>query len=224
MRARSITRIPRALLIPAVCAAACACQPATDDVAVATDDAGPGTDAATDTSPPPGEPAGGDTLAGAFNCVNGTSVRLDWGEDDVVVRWPDGRSATLPKAESASGPNGDAYVGDTVSLEHDGDRIVIHDGDGPPLACDAASASAAAGGSEAEVTMRYACEPDTGVTVFADDSALVALPDGQEVPLWRIAGSTPAVFTGGSLYFSIGESGAFLSQGDRTNELACSPA
>jgi hypothetical protein len=40
----------------------------------------------------------------------------------------------------------------------------------------------------------------------------------------RIAGSEPPTFTGGSLYFAIGETAAHLSQGDETNELACSPA
>ena len=82
----------------------------------------------------------------------------------------------------------------------------------------------AAAGNAATITMRYACEPDTQVTVFSDDSARVALPDGQDVTMRRIAGSEPPTFTGGSLYFAIGETAAHLSQGDETNELACSPA
>ena len=203
----------RITLLAALCAAACACQPA-DDAAV--DDATTA-DAAGDTT--------GDTaLAGAFTCDDGTTVRLDWGDNDVTVNWPDGRTATLPKAESASGPAGDAYVGDTVSVERDGDRIMLRDGDQPARTCTAAGGSAAEDGSDAAITMRYDCDADTRITVFADDSARVALPDGQEVTLSRVAGSAPPVFTGDSLFFSVGDAEAHLSQGDQTNELSCRPA
>jgi membrane-bound inhibitor of C-type lysozyme len=206
------TRIP---LLAALCAAACACQPgndAADDAAMAPADA---TDATTPTQT---------ALAGAFTCADGSNLRLDWGEDQVVVKWPDGRTVTLPKAESASGPAGDAYVGDRVSIEHDGDRVVVRDGGKPAQTCTADASQAGAGGSDAAITMRYACESDTQVTVFADDSASVALPDGQQVTLSRVAGSAPPVFTGGSLFFSIGDDKAHLSQGDQANELSCEPA
>lgn len=83
---------------------------------------------------------------------------------------------------------------------------------------------AGASGSDAAITMRYRCDPDTEVTVFADDSARVALPDGQQVRLSRIAGSAPPVFAGDTLFFSIGDTGARLSQGDEANELTCTPA
>lgn len=203
----------RITLLAALCAAACACQPAGDE---AVD--GAATDATDEASP-------GDTaLAGTFTCDDGSSVRLDWGDNDVTVQWPDGRTATLPKAESASGPAGDAYVGDTVSVEHAGDRITLRDGDQPARTCTAATSAAAAGGSDAAITMRYDCDADTRITVFADDSAQVALPDGQQVTLSRVAGSAPPVFTGGSLFFSIGDADAHLSQGDQTNELSCRPA
>ena len=204
----------RTLLLSTLCAAACACQPATDDAADATvPDGG---------ALPPAD----DGLAGAFACDDGSRVNIEWRGDDVVVDWPDGRSVTLPRAESASAPGSDVYVGDTVSIERDGDRIVLRDGDDAARSCSAEDAGASAGNDDgdATVTMRYACEPGTEVTVFADDSARVALPDGQQVTLSRIAGSAPPVFTGGSLYFSVGETGAFLSQGDETNELACSQA
>ena len=205
-------RIP---LLAALCAAACACQPGNDDTAAATGEAG--ADAAEATSTP-----GDAALAGTFTCGDGSTIDLDWGEAQVVAKWPDGRSLTLPKAESASGPDGDAYVGDTVSIEHEGDRVVVRDGGKPALTCTADAG--AAGTGDAAITMRYACEPDTDVVVFADDSASVALPDGQQVTLSRVAGSAPPVFTGGSLYFSVGDSNAHLSQGDQTNELACKPA
>lgn len=199
-------------LLATLCVAAAACQPAGDDAA---DDAATGADAAMDDATP-AESA----LAGAFSCDDGTSVQLDWREDGVAVRWPDGRSVTLPKAESASGANGDAYVGDTVSVEHDGDLIVLRDGTDAAVTCRAAGAS----DSDAAITMRYSCDPDTEVTVFADDSARVALPDGQEVRLSRVTGSAPPVFTGDTLFFSIGDTGARLSQGDEANELTCAPA
>lgn len=205
-------RIP---LLAALCAAACACQPGNDDTTAATGEAGAAATDATDTS--------GDTaMAGAFTCSDGSKLDLDWGNDQVVVKWPDGRSVTLPKAESASGPGGDAYVGDTVSIEHEGDSVVLRDGGKAALTCTADIG--AASGSDAAITMRYACEPDTDVVVFADDSASVALPDGQQVTLSRVAGSAPPVFTGGSLYFSVGDDNAHLSQGDQTNELVCEPA
>jgi len=206
----------RTALLAALCAAACACQPGTDEAAApSATDAAADTGAAADTPP-----AAGDTTPGAFTCTDGTRLQLDWGRDEVTVRWPDGRTARLPKAESASGPDGDAYVGDTVSIEHDRDGIVVHDGGNAPLACDAAGDDAAA----AAVSMRYACDPDTEVVVFDDGRARVALPDGQEVELSRVTGSSPPVYTGGTLFFTAGDAAAHLSQGDRTNELACSPA
>lgn len=205
----------RITLLAALCAAACACQPAGDDTAAARPDA-----ASADAAP---EATAG-TPAGAFTCDDGSSVALDWGTDNVVVTWPDGRTATLPRAESASGPDGDAYVGDTVSVEHSGDRIVLREGGKAALTCTSDGGTSASVGSDATITMRYSCEPDTQVTVFSDDSARVALPDGQDVTMRRIAGSEPPTFTGGSLYFTIGETAAHLSQGDETNELACSPA
>ena len=88
----------------------------------------------------------------------------------------------------------------------------------------AAGGSAAEDGSDAAITMRYDCDADTRITVFADDSARVALPDGQQVTLSRVAGSAPPVFTGDSLFFSIGDADAHLSQGDQTSELSCRPA
>lgn len=204
---------PRTLLLSTLCAAACACQPATDDAADAT---APGNGAT--------PPAEGASLAAAFACDDGTRVNIAWGPDNVVVDWPDGRTVTLPKAESASGPGNDVYVGDTVSIEREGSRVVLRDGDDAARTCSADGAATSDGDGDATVTMRYACEPGTEVTVFADDSARVALPNGQEVTLSRVTGSAPPVFTGDSLYFSVGDSGAHLSQGDQTNELACTQA
>jgi len=208
----------RITLLAALCAAACACQPDNDDAADEATGPAAGVDSADATTPAQ------TALAGAFTCGDGSNIHLDWGQDQVVVKWPDGRSVTLPKAESASGPDGDAYVGDTVSIEHEGDSVVLRDGGKPAQTCTSDGGTASASGSDAAITMRYACEPDTRVTIFADDSASVALPDGQRVTLSRVAGSAPPVFTGGSLFFSVGDADAHLSQGDQTNELTCEPA
>lgn len=88
---------------------------------------------------------------------------------------------------------------------------------------DAVAADAAPADGPA-VAMRYACDADTEVVVFDDGRARVTLPDGQRVQLSRITGSLPPVYAGGSLFFTAGEPVAHLSQGDRSNELACRPA
>jgi hypothetical protein len=83
--------------------------------------------------------------------------------------------------------------------------------------------AAAAANDDAGVTMRYACDGNTTVAILGSDTARVDLPDGPDVTLSKVAGSAPPVFTGADLYFAIGDSGAHLSQGDRTNELGCQP-
>ncbi len=88
----------------------------------------------------------------------------------------------------------------------------------PPVSAPA-SASASAP-DDSEVTMRYTCDNDVHVDILRDGIARVALPDGRVVKLSRIAGSTPPVFTGEALYFSIGDEQASLSQ-DEGTELAC---
>lgn len=90
--------------------------------------------------------------------------------------------------------------------------------DTPAPAADAADAR-----DDAGALMRYACDGDTDVAVLAGDRARVLLPDGRSVTLAKVAGSHPPVFTGADLYFAIGDSGAYLTQGDRTNELTCQP-
>jgi hypothetical protein len=87
----------------------------------------------------------------------------------------------------------------------------------------AATAPAPAASDEAGVTMRYACDGNTTVAILGSDRARVDMPSGPDVNLSKVAGSAPPVFTGANLYFAIGDSGAHLSQGDRTNELDCQP-
>jgi hypothetical protein len=86
----------------------------------------------------------------------------------------------------------------------------------PPATTPASVAS-----DDAGVTMRYACDGNTTVAIMGSDTARVDLPDKPDVTLSKVAGSAPPVFTGADLYFAIGDSGAHLSQGDRTNELGC---
>lgn len=70
----------------------------------------------------------------------------------------------------------------------------------------------------------YACDAGTRLNRREDGSFRAEIPGNAPVRLARIAGSTPPVFTGASLYLRIEGSGdAILSQGDRTNELRCTP-
>ena len=120
--------------------------------------------------------------------------------------------AALCAAACACQPAGDdAAVETTTSLE-----------DAGPV--DATPADVGADDSDATITMRYDCDPDTTITVYSDDTARVALPDGQQVTLSRVTGSAPPVFSGDTLFFSIEDTGARLSQGDQANELTCNPA
>lgn len=89
-----------------------------------------------------------------------------------------------------------------------------------PTPAAASTPAPAAESNDPAVTMRYACEGDTGVEILGD-SARAMLPDGRVISLAKVAGSMPPTFAGGSLYFAIGSSDAHLSQEDGTNELAC---
>lgn len=176
-----------------------------------------------------GEAAAAAVAGTSYRCDDGTMLQVDYGDADARVRWADGRSARLPRAESASAGAGDAYVGTDVSLQRDGAGIELHDGDAAALRCAQVPVDGAAQAPEAEaedagVTMRYACDAGTGVTVYEDGTARVSLPQGRSVRVSRIAGSAPPVFTGQSLYFTIGEQGARLSQDGQASELACRPA
>jgi hypothetical protein len=77
---------------------------------------------------------------------------------------------------------------------------------------------------DADVTTHYACDAGTSVAMLQNGRARVSLPDGSSVDLARVAGSQPAVFAGSSLYFTIGDRDAHLSQQDDTNELVCERA
>lgn len=96
--------------------------------------------------------------------------------------------------------------------------------DGMPAASNAPAAPVAPPADEdPNVVMRYACDADTVVVVLRNGSARVSLPEGRDVDLSRITGSQPPIFAGNSLYFTVGDEQAHLSQGDEINELVCSP-
>lgn len=169
--------------------------------------------------------------ARSYRCTDGTMLQADYAGAGVTLRWADGRTLALPRAESASTPGADAFVGDTVSLQRSGAGIELHDGDKPTLACnevhaddrDDAQARVEAAGNPG-ITMRYTCNADTQVTVLADGTARVNLPQGRIVVVSRVAGSAPPVFAGESLYFTVEEDGARLSQDGEARELTCVPA
>ncbi|MFC7300857.1 hypothetical protein [Cognatiluteimonas weifangensis] len=88
---------------------------------------------------------------------------------------------------------------------------------------DAPAPAAAPARDAAGALMRYACDGDTEVAILEGERARVFLPEGRNITLSKVAGSQPPVFTGADLYFAIGDNGAYLTQGDRTNELTCRP-
>ena len=68
--------------------------------------------------------------------AQGSTLDVAYAGSSAQVHWPDGRTLTLPRAESASKGGGDVYVGDTVSLQRDGSTLQLHDGDAPALTCE----------------------------------------------------------------------------------------
>ena len=129
-------------------------------------------------------------------------------------RAPDDTAAAPPPSPSAGTPAPDtgATAASTAT---------------PPPASGAVGAAQAAPGREVAdgaIADHYACDAGTRLDRQEDGSFRAAVPGNPPVRLARIAGSTPPVFTGASLYLRIEPSGdAILSQGDRTNELRCKP-
>lgn len=71
-----------------------------------------------------------------YRCADGNTLDVIYAGANAELRWPDGRRLLLPRAESASKGGGDVYVGDTVSLQHDGDNLQLHDDGTPTLTCE----------------------------------------------------------------------------------------
>ena len=86
-------------------------------------------------APGPASRPSGDAAV-AYRCSNGASLRVRYSDNHADLRWPDGRTLALPRAQSASKGGGDVYVGDTVALQRDDSHLRLHDGDAPAVACE----------------------------------------------------------------------------------------
>lgn len=210
-----------------VCLVACGRVPDAGDGASQPSAGGspPGPAAADATPPSTAAPGTDDAARDEYVCADGTRLQARFGDHDAMLRWPGGRSMTLPRAESASKGGGDVYVGDTVSLQREGPRLQLHDGERAATDCAPATPAASTGAGDSANDMigdAYACDAGTRLIRKDDGSFRAEIPGNAPVRLARIAGSEPPVFTGASLYLRIEGSGvAILSQGDRTNELRC---
>jgi hypothetical protein len=72
-----------------------------------------------------------------YACTNGSTISVVWGENRARATLPDGRTVSLPKAQSASKGGGEVFVGETVSLQRDGDDIQLFEGEGSARQCSA---------------------------------------------------------------------------------------
>lgn len=208
-----------------LCLGACQRSPDTDSAAPPPAARGAAASAAAEAkpAPAPGSVTGvASARGGDYACSDGTRLQAAFGEHDATLRWSDGRSLTLPRAESASKGGGDVYVGDTVSLQRDGTRLQLHDAERAVTDCAPADAGDATG--DDTIADHYACDAGVRLGRKDDGSFRAEIPGNPPVRLARIDGSRPPVFAGASLYLRIEGSGeAILSQGDRTNELRCTP-
>lgn len=214
--------VPVMLLL---CASACQRDPDTDTGNDAAAAAAPEAAAPATVVPAPAPQAGA-----TYACADGIALRAGFGDHDVTLQWPDGRHLVLPRAESASKGGGDVYVGETVSLQRDGTRLQLHDGDRAATTCEpapaattpvAAGTAAADAGAPPMTAARYACDAGAVLARKDDGSFRAEVPGNPPIRLTRIAGSDPPVYTGASLYLRIGAGDAVLSQSDRANELRC---
>ena len=119
-----------ALIACVLCLASAGCQraplPASTEVA--------GTLATVHREPAVAAASGSNRVS--YRCADGSSVDVLYASGKAEVHWAGGRTLTLPRAESASRGGGDVYVGETVSLQHDGDKLQLHDGQAPARACE----------------------------------------------------------------------------------------
>lgn len=129
------------LLIPAIAAIALGCSacgpsappsdptPSAAEPVAQTPDPSPSAAAAS--------PAAATGTPVTYACTDASTVSVAWGDDQARVGFADGRTISLPKAQSASKGGGEVFVGDTVSLQRDGDGIRLFDGEGAARQCSA---------------------------------------------------------------------------------------
>lgn len=97
------------------------------------------------------------------------------------------------------------------------DRMAADDAAAP-----AAVATSSLPASE-DATMHYVCDRGVQVSILRTGKVDAHMPDGTVAHLSLIADSSPSVYTGAGLYFRIGQEGAFLSQEEGSEEVACLP-
>lgn len=96
--------------------------------------------------PPPGDAGNaadpGDAAAPSaanatirYACDDGSALDVRYVADRAAVELPDGRTVSLPKAQSASTPGSEAFVGEALALQREGDGIELHRDEQPTLRC-----------------------------------------------------------------------------------------
>jgi Membrane-bound lysozyme-inhibitor of c-type lysozyme len=119
-----------------------ACGPA----APPTDPARPATPQASEGSSPAApvdssfsaDPAKGESQR--YECDDGSVVRVTYGDEEQArIELPGGPTISLPKAQSASKGAGDVFVGETISLQRNGDELQVVRTAGKTLRCRAAA-------------------------------------------------------------------------------------
>ena len=136
--------LPAATLLLAL--AASACGPAPEDPARRVK-VQSGTDATTPDAPSRGgtvaatsEPTPGDR-ATRYACDDGSTAVIDRQAAQARIELPDGRSVALPMAQSASKGGGDVFVGETMSLQHEGASATLFLAGGQRSVCQALDAA-----------------------------------------------------------------------------------
>jgi hypothetical protein len=76
-----------------------------------------------------------------YQCVDGNEVTVTYTYVSASLRWPDGRKLNLSRTASTS-KNGDVYVGNRASLQHDGAVMRLTQGGAAAVTCSEASSSA----------------------------------------------------------------------------------
>ncbi len=71
-----------------------------------------------------------------YACDDGSVVRVAYGDEDQArIEFPGGPTISLPKARSASKGAGEVFVGETVSLQRNGDELQVVQTAGKALRC-----------------------------------------------------------------------------------------
>jgi membrane-bound lysozyme inhibitor of c-type lysozyme MliC len=128
-----------AIVMLLACSACGPAAPPTDPARPATPPAGEGSSPAA----PVDAASSADTVEGTslrYECDDGSVVRVTYGgEEQARIELPGGPTISLPKAQSASRGAGDVFVGETISLQRNGDELQVVRTAGKTLQCRAAA-------------------------------------------------------------------------------------